>query len=57
MVIEIPSNLFVDLWVEIDEGVFIGFFCVVGFEVWIGCGMYLENNVMVMGNVILGCYN
>ena len=57
MATEIPSNSFVDPRAEIDEGVFIGPFCVVGPEARIGRGTHLENNVTVMGNVTLGRHN
>lgn len=42
---------------QIDDGVEIGPFCVIGPNVRIGRGTRLENSVTLMGHVALGCHN
>lgn len=51
------DNATIDPRAEIDEDVEIGPYCVVGPKVRIGRGTRLENNVTIMGNVEIGCYN
>jgi len=53
----VADNVSIDPRAEIDDEVEIGPFCVIGAHVRIGRGTRLENNVTLMGNVILGEYN
>ena len=51
------ENSSIDPRAKIDDEVEIGPFCVIGPKARIGCGSRLENNVTLMGNVTIGCYN
>ena len=53
----IADNVSIDPRAEIDDDVEIGPFCVIGPNVSIGRGTRLENNVTLMGHVVLGRYN
>ena len=53
----IADNASIDPRAQIDDDVEIGPFCVVGPNVRIGQGTKLENNVTIMGHVVLGRYN
>ncbi|HZZ27640.1 MAG TPA: acyl-ACP--UDP-N-acetylglucosamine O-acyltransferase [Pirellulales bacterium] len=53
----IAQNAVIDPKAEIGEDVHIGPFCVIGPDVKIGNGTRLENNITLMGHVILGEHN
>jgi len=53
----VADNVSIHPAAEIDDEVEIGPFCVIGPHVRIGRGTRLENNVALMGHVILGQYN
>jgi UDP-N-acetylglucosamine acyltransferase len=53
----VAENVSIHPTAEIDDGVEIGPFCVIGPRVRIGRGTRLENNVTLMGHVVLGEYN
>ena len=51
------ENAMIDNRAEIDDDVEIGPFCVIGPKAHIGRGTRLENNVTLMGDISIGCYN
>jgi UDP-N-acetylglucosamine acyltransferase len=53
----IADNVSIDPRAEIDDEVEIGPYSVIGPKVHIGRGTRLENNVTLMGNVAIGCFN
>jgi UDP-N-acetylglucosamine acyltransferase len=53
----IADNVSIDPRAQIDDDVEIGPFCVIGPNVSIGHGTRLENNVTLMGHVVLGRHN
>jgi len=53
----VAENVSIDPRAEIDDEVEIGPFCVIGPLARIRRGTKLENNVTLMGDVTLGCYN
>lgn len=57
MATNVAENAYVDPRAEIDDDVEIGPFCVIGPKARIGRGTRLENNVTLMGRVVLGRYN
>jgi UDP-N-acetylglucosamine acyltransferase len=57
MAIQIAENVSIDPRAEIDDEVEIGPYCVIGPEVHIGRGTRLDNNVTLLGNVKIGCWN
>jgi UDP-N-acetylglucosamine acyltransferase len=57
MAIHINDQASVDPRARIEDEVHIGPFCVIGPDVHVGRGTRLENNVTLMGRVMLGEYN
>ncbi len=53
----VAENATIDPRAQIDDEVEIGPYCVLGPKTRIGRGTRLENNVTVMGDVTIGCYN
>ncbi|MGQ9576242.1 MAG: acyl-ACP--UDP-N-acetylglucosamine O-acyltransferase [Thermoguttaceae bacterium] len=53
----VAEHVAIDPRAEIDDDVEIGPFCVIGPQVRIGRGTRLENNVTLMGHVVLGQFN
>ena len=53
----ISENASVSPYAQLADDVFIGPFCVVGPKVRLGAGTRLENNVTIMGDVVIGAEN
>ncbi|MCE5301707.1 MAG: acyl-ACP--UDP-N-acetylglucosamine O-acyltransferase [Planctomycetaceae bacterium] len=51
------DSAMIDSRAEIEEDVEIGPYCIIGPKVHIGRGTRLENNVTLMGDVSIGCFN
>ena len=54
MATQIAANAYVDPRADVEDGVEIGPFCMIGAGARIGSGTRLHNNVTLMGNVTLG---